>query len=333
MKQLLKTGIALVASGALFFGCENSELEQSTVAFMPPTALSLSEGSSESATFELVFSRPLDAEGSVTIQVESPTAQQGVHYEPSVTSFLAGEFRVPVQAGSSTATFSIKSLDDDSFTNGHTLTLKVKDVAGGVRSAAGEPAILQITDNDPPTTRATFDFEDCPDRFETPPGFTEERVPGSKTDRGWGCQPFGFVGQGVQASGFGGESGIVNAWLLLDLESVETIDLSSYNAFYVGFWVESYFGGSGTIELKYSTEYPGSGNPEDYTWNILPIASQLPPPGSGQENAPDGFWKQIFVDASVLAGQSNVHLALQYNGSSNTSSASWTVDSFTLYGD
>ena len=333
MKQFLKIGLALFAGSTLFFGCDDTEFEQSTVAFSSDKVLTLPEGSEEMAEFELLFSRPLDMDGSFTVEITSETAQQGIHYETDITSFVAGRVRVTAPAGSNSASFSIRSLEDEQFTNGHTLRMEVVEASGGVRSSAGNPATLLIEDNDPPTTRALFDFEDCGERYETPPAFTEVRVPGSKTDRGWGCQPFGFEGQGVQASGFSGESGVVNAWLLLDLDSMPSVDPASYEALFISFMVESYFDGAGTIEMKYSTEYPGTGNPEDYPWTVLPIAEQLPPPGSGQENAPDGFWKEVFVDASQMAGKKNVHIAIQYDGASNTSSASWTIDDLTFYGD
>lgn len=336
MKSIKKYFLTFGLLGVLLSGCDEDEFEQSSVAFEPIASYSLTEGSSQQATVKMRFSRPLDAGAIVTIGFESATAASGVNFEIDAPSFVANEFQINIPSGSVEASFNVKALDDDAFTNGHKIRLYIKNVEGGVRSIAQGEAQINIIDNDTPRIRAKYDFESCVERFAIPEGFTEFRVPGFKSDRGWGCQSFGYEDtQGVQASGFGGESGTVNTWLLLNLNNVASIDMSSYSTAYIRFWVESFFGGAGIIELKFSTDYPGGvdDNPEDYTWTTLPIADQLPEPGSGQANAPDGFWKQIVVDASAMAGKSNIHLAFQYSGASSSSSASWTIDELEIAGE
>lgn len=170
----------------------------------------------------------------------------------------------------------------------------------------------------------TDDFESCVTvgDFNIPTNWIEEVVPGSKTDRGWGCRAFGRDGSNApRASAFGGEDGEDDAWLITN----GTIDLTGVSAATLVFWAESRFSGPGDLEVKWSTDYSGFGDPTAATWTTLSdVAGQLPADGSE-------VFTEITSDMSGAAGQ-QVYLAFRYFGGTAGSSIGLTVDDVSLTG-
>jgi hypothetical protein len=167
----------------------------------------------------------------------------------------------------------------------------------------------------------THDFNSCTTDFATPTGFIEAFEDGSKTDRGWGCRSFGQSGsRAPRASAFGGVAGEDRAWLIMN--PVRVAASSNVN---IHFWVYSNFSGPGSITVKWSSDYAGSGNPLAATWTDLPtVTSAFPAAGSTT-------WTEIQESFTDICGE-NVYLAFQFTGGTSTASSSWDIDdlSFTV---
>lgn len=170
----------------------------------------------------------------------------------------------------------------------------------------------------------TDDFESCTTvgDFNVPTNWIEENVPGSKTDRGWGCRAFGRDGTSApRASAFGGADGTDNAWLITN----GAIDLSAVSSATLVVWVEERFSGPGTLSLKWSADYTGTGDPEAATWTeASDFAGQLPSEGE--------VFTEVTSDLSGAAGQ-QVYVAFQYNGGTSAESIAYTVDDVSITGN
>lgn len=167
----------------------------------------------------------------------------------------------------------------------------------------------------------SHDFNACTTDFATPTGFIEAFENGSKIDRGWGCRAFGQSGsRAPRASAFGGTAGEDRAWLIMN-----PVRIAANSNVNIHFWVYSNFSGPGSISVKWSSDYAGSGNPLAATWTDLPtVTSAFPAAGSTT-------WTEIQKSFTDICGE-NVYLAFQFTGGTNTASSSWDIDdlSFTV---
>lgn len=234
---------------------------------------------------------------------------------------------------SNTITLTFEPTDDPSFFvfptfNGEArlLGFTLTDVQGSgleLGQQASRSYLLNIKSLGCPTSATpvsvSHDFNTCTTDFATPSGFIEVFEPGSKTDRGWGCRAFGQGGsRAPRASGFGGSAGNDNAWLIMNPVSIAAGDEVDLH-----FWVFSNFSGPGVINVKWSSDYAGSGNPLAATWQDLPtVNAQFPDAGSQT-------WAEVTASFTDICGE-NVYLAFQFTGATNTSSASWDIDDLTF---
>lgn len=169
----------------------------------------------------------------------------------------------------------------------------------------------------------SHDFNACTTNFVTPSGFIEVFEPGSIENRGWGCREFGISGsRAVRASAFVGSTatGDDKSWLVMN-----PVRIASGSNVTLHFWVFSNFSGPGTVTVKWSSDYAGSGNPLVATWTDLStINSEFPAAGSAS-------WKEIQKSFTNICGD-NVYLAFQFTGATASSSSSWDIDdlSFTV---
>ncbi len=319
--------------------CDNNIDEQISVTFGPVFYVSTIESNPQASVVTLNFSKPLYEDAQLKIGVNGNGANYGSDYTTNPPELVAGEIIVFANAGSSSVSFSVSPVDNDKFTNGAKLNFSVAGLNGILKSYAGNDFTFEIIDDDIPPILADMPFDGCTE-FQVPEPFFEEIVPGFKTDRGWGCRPFGLADtEGLQASAFGGEPGSDNAWLILnpndiDLNAGGKLDISTLTSFYFKVWIESFFAGSGTIQMYYSFDYPGSGNPEEYTWEVVAgFESQLPEAGSGGDAGPDGLFVPVFVSLNELIGKEKAFIAIQYEGGSSSSSSSWTLDDVQFLGE
>ncbi len=154
-------------------------------------------------------------------------------------------------------------------------------------------------------------------------------VDGFKTDRGWGYGPtYGKNSTGcLGASAFGGTAGTDNAYLVtgpFDFSKYPTINLSFDIERFDG--IPAKTGLTGSLKVKYSTNYSGSGNPEatGVTWTeITDITAKMP------VEATDNVWKTIVSDLSSIK-DSKVYLAFHWKDGDNSKSTTYDLDNVVL---
>ncbi|NMM50588.1 hypothetical protein [Marinigracilibium pacificum] len=329
----------------MIFSCEDESLkEQVSVTFGPVYNATLNESTPETTNSKVVtlnFSRVIAADAAVNINVETD-AQYGINYITYPPMVEDNKLTLFAERGQNTASFTVVSLYDGQYTGGNDFSFKLDQFNGEFKSAAGEDFKMSIYDADTPERLALYDFNEY-GNYEVPTTpFSVEFTPGYKTDRGWQTRDsFGFEDTpGVQASAFGGEAGTDNAWMILNLNEVinestsQPIDPSSLSSLVLSMMVESYFNGTGELQLKYSTDYSGSGNPENSTWITVDEFSQnLPEKGSGAANAPDGYWKEVSADLSDAVGSEKLFIAFHFFNASSSNSVSYTIDNLEIRGE
>lgn len=154
------------------------------------------------------------------------------------------------------------------------------------------------------------DFSTCP-----PSGWTIYSVTSSKD---WTCSS-----QTMSANGYNGDVAS-DDWLISP-----AMDFSAYSSIILNFDTWTQYADDGIsdpeVRMKYSLDYPGSGNPESYTWTEL---SYNFPAENSQTWMSSGD-----VDLSAISG-TDVYIAFQYtsSGTGTGSSALWKVDNISVMG-
>ncbi|MGB0525123.1 MAG: hypothetical protein ACPGJS_19270 [Flammeovirgaceae bacterium] len=324
LKYILYSLAILLSLGGLT-SCDDEALDHIVVTFAGPFGGTVVEG--QSANFQVVFSRPIINNSTILLKLNSDVAVYGQNYTTSPQSFVAGELRLDVPAGSTTASFSINTADDNTISSSgpYQLEVVIDELTGDFFSKTGSNIVLQISD--PPTAIYTFDA--CSGSIDAP--FITVNETGSNPFT-WGCTNFGnnFT-SGVQYNPFSsGSSDPSDAWLILDINAIEksdgtlvaNADLSTLS---VELGVQSFFSGPGDLTMWYSQDYVGSGDPSAATWTELTdFATQLPEDGSR-------VWTDINVDASAVTGSANGYVAIRHTGGVGGSADSWTLDDFAVF--
>ncbi|MCB0497101.1 MAG: choice-of-anchor J domain-containing protein [Cyclobacteriaceae bacterium] len=292
--------------------CNKDIVKGTAVSFYPDLVDRVTEGGSSSATLELtgpgvgkvivsvsnsefITTDPAMVDGKIELVFEGGVTQQSI--DINVARGGNGEDYV--------STFSVESFTHD-----------IKGVGSG--------EFKLFVNAIPSLTLPVFhDFDDCTTDYAIPDGFIEENVPGSKTDRGWGCRADGTnASRAVRASSFGGEAGTDNAWLITN----GSLDLTSLSEAYLTFDLKSHYSGDGDLYVKWSEDYSGAGDPTQATWQDVPgVSSQLPSKGSNS-------FKNIKSDLTSLVGK-KIFIAFQFVGGSDASSASYELDNFSISDD
>lgn len=137
------------------------------------------------------------------------------------------------------------------------------------------------------------------------------------SDKDWTCSDvYGYDNSGCyQMNGYL-EDVLSKDWLL----TTNSIDFSSYENVYLSMFLK-YKYGSTDLELRYSTDYTGTGNPADYTWLSVPNVSINTPTGETE-----GTQQITNIDISSIPD--DAYLAFKYY--SNGSPTRWTLDNFNI---
>ncbi|MCX2745763.1 hypothetical protein OO013_17910 [Mangrovivirga sp. M17] len=347
MKYFNKYKIFFLSLFAIsFVACEDESLkEQVTTTFGPEFNATIDESVGNNLNSKEVtvnFSRVIAGDAAINIDISSESIY-GVNYITYPPMVEDGKLTLFAERGETSASFTVTSLHDEKYTGGNNLKFSLDQFNGELKSQAGGSFNLYINDADVPELLTTFTFNEY-GNFETPDfPFMVKTVPGFKTDRGWQTRAFfGFdETTGLQASAYGGNPGADNSWLILNLNDVvkdsnsENINTSSLEALVLSMMIESYYDGSGELELKYSTDFDSEAeNPEDFTWTTVESFSQnLPEKGSGSANAPDGYWKKVTADLSEAAGSETLYIAFHFYNASSANSVSYTIDNLEIRGE
>lgn len=155
----------------------------------------------------------------------------------------------------------------------------------------------------------SFNFDACTPLDVPGSGFTAYSVSGNEN---WSCSGFGRNGtKGVDMNGFAGGVQENEDWLISPLLNVSALDLPILE-----FWSRGEFSGA-PLHLFLSTDYDGTGNPNDFTWSE--INGSFPPL--------DNTWKLTDgIDLSAYKSLPGFYLAFRYISSTALGASRWTID-------
>ncbi|WP_121354224.1 T9SS-dependent choice-of-anchor J family protein [Flavisolibacter nicotianae] len=260
------------------------------------------------ATATLTFDENI-AKGSGNIYVKKASDNSTVQ---TVSVASAG-----VTVGGTTATFSLANLATN--TTYYILVENgvFKDLANNSFPGISDATTWRFTTGN---TLLSADFSTCNGALSN--GFTQFSESGAVV---WACTPFGRDPQaptgtaqapyGVQINGFSGGSNVQNRdWLISP-----AFDLTGTTFPLLSFWSRTAFNGL-PLQLKISTDYPGTGDPRNYTWADL--NGRFPQQASNSWTLSSGINLAAFK-------QANVHVAFVYT-STDEDGARWTVDDISL---
>jgi gliding motility-associated-like protein len=269
-------------------------------------------------------------------------ANQAINTVSAAKTFVlsAGNLTNPVTVSVS-APFSI-SKDNNTFSG--SLSYTVADLAtnqtvyvkfsptiagnatGAVLNTSSGATSVNVTLTGPgiDPNQTAFNFENCTTVGSSAlsDGFYQYSIAGPQT---WGCTTtFGrdgadatgkaSIGNALQINGFSSGNILNEDWLISP-----ALNLSSMNYAVLSFWSRSAFTGD-KLQLKVSTDYNGTGDPNLATWTTID--------GKFPETASDTWTKSDFIDLSAYKSLP-LYVAFVYN--STTSSASrWTIDDFAV---
>ena len=154
------------------------------------------------------------------------------------------------------------------------------------------------------------DFTICP-----PSNWTIYSV---ASDKDWLCD-----NQAMSVNGYNGDVAS-DDWLISP-----AMDFSAYSSITLNFDSWTQYSDDGItdpeVKAKYSSDYPGSGNPNNYTWTELSYSF---PADNSQTWTSSGD-----IDLSGTSG-TNIYVAFQYtsSGTGGSSSAWWQVDNISVIG-
>lgn len=325
MKNMYKIGFYFSLFSLIAFSCSDDGSKFSikhVIGFETPVGSVVEDN--ESGIRVRLYSNANVAEAvTVTIAVNNfQNLEYGVDFttEPALVD---GEFTLTNEPGTDLPSFFVypgPSADGKD----RQVEFQITNVEGSENVSLAYPTalsyLLTIKGPCPLTPKAvlvTNDFNACTTNFATPTGFIEAFEPDTKTDRGWGCREFGTgtpATRAVRASAFGGAAGNDRAWLIMNPVRI-AVDANVS----LDFYVNSSFSGPGTVTVKWSSDYLGSGNPLLATWNDLPtIDAQFPAAGSA-------LYKRVQGSFTNICGE-NVYIAFVFTGGNNTASSSWDID-------
>jgi endonuclease I len=214
---------------------------------------------------------------------------------------------VYLKSTSSTST-SITNLSPDT---SYTITIKARDAASNYSVPS---AILNVSTLVGPKILLEEFFEDCPNvKF-----FAYNEA----SDKDWECTPqFGENNSGSYGINGYQEDVASKDWLIAN----NPIDFDAETGEKLSFYADAAYGTS-LLELVYSSNYDGSGNPSGFTWT--PVPNVTIPMKANTSETEEVF---IFTDKDISAISGSVYFAFKYYSDGNPTR--WTVDSFEITAD
>ncbi|WP_196894612.1 endonuclease [Aureivirga marina] len=193
------------------------------------------------------------------------------------------------------------SLDNLTEGTNYTVFIVAKDADDNQSTASQTKTFTTTSDF---VSIASEDFSDCDNIIFT--AYNEA------SDKDWYCYQNQYQMNGYQ------EDVASKDWLI----TTNKINFNDYTEEKLGFLVKYKYGNS-PLELVYSSNYDGAGNPADFTWTSVPNVT-LPIFDSGDEK------EEIFenIDISTISGE--VYIAFKYY--SNGTPTRWLIDNFSIVG-
>jgi endonuclease I len=264
------------------------------------------------------FTNPTPVVSDVSNTPEIPTASETVSVSATITDdseVVDTELHWGLISGALLNTISLTNTSGDTYetssdipaqTNGTTIFYEIEatDDSSGI---ATSQEYSYVVNNNPATVILDEDFSSCPAT-----GWTTYSVSGT---RNWECAANGYA----YINAYGG-TGACDDWYISPV-----LNLDSYTGEYLTFssWTGYLDSGYPNIDLKYSTDYSGIGDPNAATWVSLSAV------WSAQNSQ---VWTESGeIDLSGIVG-SNVYIAFRYTSSGTTSNTCsiWEFDNIYL---
>lgn len=264
-------------------------------------------GIAASSTASITFTEPIQkgTSGTITVKDASDNTVQTIDItNPAVT------------VSGSTASFNL-SLSPATSYYIQVSAGAFEDLAGNDYAGISDNTSWNFTTSTVLNTLLNANFSTCTSSLTD--GFTQYSATGAIT---WGCTTFGrdannlpsgSAPNGVQINGFdnGLQSNVTNEdWLISP-----AVNLTGTTYPLLSFWSRTRFNGA-PLQLKISTDYPGSGDPRNYTWTDLN--------GRFPAQTSDVWTQSSNINLSAFK-QANVYIAFVYH-SSDEDGARWTLD-------
>ncbi len=207
-----------------------------------------------------------------------------------------------------TTTVSITNLSPATSYN---VTVKARDLASNYSAVS---SALNVTTLVGPKILLEEFFEDCANTKFFP--YNEA------SDKNWLCTPqFGQNNSGSYGINGFQENVLSKDWLITN----NPIDFDAQTGEKLSFYTDAAYGTS-VLELVYSADYSGSGNPSDFEWIPVPnLTIPIHPNGTSTEVV------FTFTDVDITSITGTVYLAFKYY--SNGVPTRWTVDNFEITSD
>ena len=192
----------------------------------------------------------------------------------------------------------------------YNVCVKTKDTSGNLSACSSS---LAVTTTNAINYMINEDFDDC--------GTMVFDIVNEASDKDWHCiiQHGENDSPAIQMNGYN-EDISSKDWLI----TKNKIDFDATNQEKFSVFL-AYAFGTTPLELVYSADYTGNGDPQNYTWTAVPNVNIPIPTG---DTSPT---ETTITDADVSSISGQVYLAFKYY--SNGSPTRWTVDSVKLTGD
>ncbi|HEY9221066.1 MAG TPA: endonuclease [Lutibacter sp.] len=204
-----------------------------------------------------------------------------------------------------TTTVSITNLSPDTSYN---VTVKARDLASNYSVVS---TALNVKTLIGPKILLEEFFEDCAN--------TKFFVYNEASDKNWLCTPqFGQNNSGSYGINGHQENVLSKDWLI----TKNPINFDAETGEKLSFYTDAAYGTS-VLELVYSADYSGSGNPSDFEWIPVPnLTIPIHPNGTSTEVV------FTFTDIDITSITGTVYFAFKYY--SNGVPTRWTVDNFEI---
>ncbi|MBI9039776.1 endonuclease [Lutibacter sp.] len=207
----------------------------------------------------------------------------------------------------SSPTTSVNVLNLSPSTTYH-ITLKARDAANNQSEFS---ASYNFTTQVGPTILFEENFNNCADTKFVP--YNEAST------KNWACEAqFGENNSGSYGINGYQEEVASKDWLI----TTTPIDFDANTGEKLSFYTDAAYGSS-PLELVYSTDYPGAGNPADFAWEVVP---NITIPIKSNTSSTEEIFKFSNVNISSITG--SAYFAFKYY--SNGVPTRWTVDSFKI---
>jgi len=256
----------------------------------------------------------------VTINPEYPTSSDNVNIFAEITdndgTIESSELHWGVSSGSLSNTIALTNTVGNTYktstpipaqADGTIIYFEIEAVDDEPESKISSEQSYEVCDN-PTITILNEDFFSCPASGWTSYSFA--------SNEDWSC-----TDGSMEINAYGSDAAC-NDWLISP-----AIDLDSYSKEILTFtsWTKYTDSYNPPVELKYSTNYSGSGDPSGSTWTNL---SAVWPSQDSQVITGSGN-----IDLSSISG-SSIYIAVKYisSGTGGGSSVWWKIDDFIITG-